>query len=216
MKYSTLSAKVFGLMLLMMSFIIPGCTNHDTVEEDPAITVTNDHTVTGHDTSAIQADTSAQADIMHTTDNTAVDMNAPMAKPDPAKKGKKGKVSVTTAAPANNMADANADASGVYSKVDVYPTFPGGDNALQNYFDKNLSYPEEATNEGVDGTVYLSFIVDENGRVSSPQVVGKKLGYGLETEAIRVVNKMPSWTPGKLKGKNVKARYTLPVKFVLY
>ncbi len=108
------------------------------------------------------------------------------------------------------------DKSGVYDNVEYFPAYPGGSKGLQKYFDKNLVYPDEATNEGVEGTVYVTFVVDEKGKLSSPQVMGNKLGYGLEEEAIRVINKMPSWTPGKLKGQNVKSRYTLPITFQLY
>ena len=109
------------------------------------------------------------------------------------------------------------DNSGVYANVEYLPAFPGGNKGLQNYFDKNLEYPADASNEGVEGTVNVSFVVDENGKLSSPQVVGKdRLGYGLEEEAIRVITRMPAWNAGKLKGQNVKTRYTMPVRFVLY
>ena len=84
-----------------------------------------------------------------------------------------------------------------------------------NFFSDNIEYPQQATDNSTEGVVNVSFLVDENGKVSSPKIIGKKLGDGLEDETMRVFNKMPNWTPGKIKGKNVKTRFTLPVKFQL-
>ena len=108
-----------------------------------------------------------------------------------------------------------ADKSGTYSNVDVYPSFPGGAKGLQEYFDKNLVYPAEATNDGVEGTVNVMFTVDETGKLSDAHVMGEQQGYGMDDEALRVVKTMPAWNPGKLKGKNVKTMFTLPVSFQL-
>jgi len=148
---------------------------------------------------------------MNTGDN-----KAGMAKPNPAKKGMKGKVAISEAPAPKSTAKMEADNTGVYSNVEIIPSFPGGYKGLQKFFDDNLEYPAEATNEGVEGTVNVTFVVDETGKLTSPKVSGEKLGYGLEAEALRVVNKMPTWNPGKLKGKNVKTSFTLPVRFVLY
>jgi periplasmic protein TonB len=185
---------------VILSLIGLSCTNSsDTADKDPAI---------GTDTSASTVTTTMQPD--STAANTAV-----AGKPNPAKKGMKGKVSVEAAAPKTPEAKMEADAAGVYANVEIIPSFPGGYKGMQEFFDKNLEYPEEASREGVEGTVELSFIVDENGKLTSPQVIGMKQGYGLEEEALRVLNKMPVWNPGKLKGKNVKTRFNLPVRFVL-
>jgi len=136
------------------------------------------------------------------------------AKPNPAKKGLKGKATVV--APVRSSEKMEADASGVYANAEYLPTYPGGATALQKYFNDHIEYPSDASNEGIEGTVNVSFVVDENGKLSSPQVVGEKMGYGLEEEALRIIKTMPSWNAGKLKGKNVKTRYTLPVRFSLY
>ena len=61
----------------------------------------------------------------------------------------------------------------------------------------------------------VNFAVDENGKIYTPKEVGQKIGYGVEEEALRVISKMPKWTPGRIKGKNVKTRFNLPVKFQL-
>ncbi|MBC7508831.1 MAG: TonB family protein, partial [Ferruginibacter sp.] len=81
---------------------------------------------------------------------------------------------------------------------------------------KNIEYPSEATDNGVEGTVNMNFAVDEKGKVYAPKITSDNIGYGIEKESLRVFAKMPTWTPGKIKGKNVKTRYTLPIKFQLY
>lgn len=136
------------------------------------------------------------------------------AKPNAAKKGMKGRATIT--APTKGTGAMEMDKSGAYNNVAFLPSFPGGNKGLQKFFDDNLSYPVAATDEGVEGTVNVNFIVDEHGKLGTPSIQGRPLGYGLESEALRVVNKMPSWTPGRLAGRNVKTKFTLPVVFQLY
>jgi len=131
------------------------------------------------------------------------------------KKGKKGKVSIVAADTKPNTAAMEMDQEGFYKNTEVLPAFPGGQKALERFFEDNIQYPETATENGVEGTVKLIFNVDENGKIYQPLPVGNKIGSGLEDEAIRVFNKMPKWTPGKIKGKNVKTRFTLPIRFQL-
>ena len=129
------------------------------------------------------------------------------------KKGKKGKVSLTITEP-KVMGEMDAmDKEGYYTNV--YPAYPGGNKALTDFFEKNIQYPQEASDNGVEGKVNISFTVDEKGKMASPKVTSPKIGYGVEEEALRVFNKMPMWKPGSLKGKNVKTRYNLPVRFQL-
>lgn len=151
-----------------------------------------------------------------TPDNTAAAMNtdtAATAKPNPAKKGLKGTVSTTMPAKKSGGNAEETDSEGYYTNVS--PAYPGGDRALVSFFQNNIEYPQEAAENGVEGTVNISFLVDENGKISYPMTNPPRLGYGLEEEAMRVFNKMPKWTPGSLKGKNVKTRFTLPVTFQL-
>ena len=108
-----------------------------------------------------------------------------------------------------------ADKEGFYSNTEILPAFPGGQKALENFFENNIQYPQDATDNDIEGTVNLNFAVDEKGKVYAPKVTSSNIGHGIETEALRVFNKMPTWTPGKIKGKNVKTRYTLPIKFQL-
>lgn len=129
------------------------------------------------------------------------------------KKSKKGKVSIAEAAKVTG--DMTADKEGFYTNTEVLPAFPGGQKALEHFFEENIQYPETATENNAEGTVNLTFAVDETGKVYAPKVISKNIGYGIEPEALRVFDKMPKWTPGKIKGKNVKTKYTLPIKFQL-
>ena len=151
-----------------------------------------------------------------TPDSAAVAMNTETtatAKPYPAKKGLKGTVSTTMPAKKSGANAEETDSEGYYTNVS--PAYPGGDRALVNFFQNNIEYPQDAADNGVEGTVNISFLVDENGNISYPMTNPPRLGYGLEEKAMRVFNKMPKWTPGSLKGKNVKTRFTLPVTFQL-
>ena len=127
----------------------------------------------------------------------------------------------TGKASAKMMADEKADKlvkdkDGIYNRAEVMPVYPGGQDALQSYITDNLQYPEDALNSDVEGTVHIQFAIDEQGNVSNARVVGNKLGHGMEEEAVKVVSAMPKWTPGMIKGKKVKAWYTLPVTYSLH
>ena len=108
------------------------------------------------------------------------------------------------------------DKDGIYDRTEVMPGYPGGQDALQSYITDNLQYPEDALNNNIEGTVNIQFAIDEDGNVSKARTVGNKLGYGLEEEALKVVSGMNKWTPGMIKGKKVKAWYTLPVTYTLH
>ncbi len=97
--------------------------------------------------------------------------------------------------------------------TEVRPAYPGGQSSLEDYITNNVEYPQAAVDNNKQGTVNVQFTVDENGNVSNAQVIGSKLGDGLDEEAVRVVSKMPKWTAGSVKGKNVKTRVTLPITF---
>ena len=199
---------------IILSAAMVSCNNDDTSGSATSNTM-DTAAVAKTDTGKMSTDTMMN---QATTPDSKATADAKMgtAKPDPSKKGKKGKVTIAEMPASKATGKMEADNTGVYSNVEVIPSFPGGYKGLQKFFDDNLQYPEEATNDGVEGTVNVTFVVDETGKLTSPKVAGEQLGYGLEAEALRVVNKMPTWNPGKLKGKNVKTSFTLPVKFVLY
>jgi len=201
------SIQLWGAAIVLNTTVF-SCSNNDTTDRpattaDTATVATSTPPVTATDTSTIKA-----------TDKMA-ESDTGMAKPNPAKKGLKGKVTILPPPAATAEVKMEADNTGVYANTEILPSYPGGQKALQKFFDRTLVYPEEAGSNGVEGTVQLSFVVDETGKLTNPEVMGKRVGYGTEAEALRVVSKMPPWTPGQLKGKNVKTRFTLPVKFVL-
>ena len=169
----------------------------------------------------VTTDTSATTNVTDNMMPAATDSNiavmntdtAATAKPNPAKKGLKGSGTATLPAKKTGANMDETDTDGYYTNVS--PAYPGGDRSLTTFFQNNIEYPQEAADNGVEGTVNISFLVDETGKISSPMTNSPRLGYGLEEEALRVFNKMPKWTPGSLKGKNVKTRFTLPVTFQL-
>lgn len=98
--------------------------------------------------------------------------------------------------------------------VEDMPVFPGGVSALMQYLAKNTIYPKIAKEAGITGTVYISFVVEKDGRVSSIAVL-REVGGGCTEEAIRVVSEMPRWEPGKQRGKPVRVSMNLPISFKL-
>ena len=107
------------------------------------------------------------------------------------------------------------EASTVYAVVEEMPEFEGGVAGLMRYVKQNISYPSVAREIGVEGIVYVSFVVNESGNVESAKVM-KGIGYGCDEEVIRVVNKMPRWKKvGKNAGHPVKVRFNIPVAFKL-
>lgn len=214
--------KMLLSIAVVTTLLISACNNNDTNTSE----VTN---VTTDTSAPMLVDTSNLMNMMDSGATTIGPINMDssvsnansatvktgMAKPDPAKKGKKGKVTIAEIKPTKMKADPTPDASGAYRNVDYIPSFPGGYKGLQKYFDDNLEYPTDAQDQGVEGTVRIGFTVDENGKLMNPMVEGNNEGYGLDEEALRVIRKMPTWVPGKINGKAVKTKFTLPVKFIL-
>jgi TonB family protein len=96
----------------------------------------------------------------------------------------------------------------------IAPEFPGGQQALDNFVNEHIKYPQDAIDNDVTGVVRVAFTVDENGRISKARLINpQKIGEGLDEEALRVVNSMPEWKPGTLHGKKVKTRLELPISF---
>jgi TonB family protein len=126
--------------------------------------------------------------------------------------GKKARATMAEWSASNNEKK-EMDKDGIYMNADVMPEYPGGPKAIQQFIENNIQYPETAVSDGIAGTVQLIFAIDENGKVYNARAVGNPTGYGLEQEALRVINKMPRWKPGKVNGKNVKTRLSLPVVF---
>ncbi len=102
----------------------------------------------------------------------------------------------------------------VYEIVEEMPQFPGGMEALMKWFEKNLKYPTSARENGIQGRVYVQFIVDKDGSIVEPEV-HRSVDPELDKEALRLVSTMPKWQPGKQRGKTVRVRYTCPITFRL-
>ena len=102
----------------------------------------------------------------------------------------------------------------VFQAVEQMPTFPGGNEEIGKYLGKNVVYPASAQENGIQGTVYVSFVVDKNGRISDVKVL-RSVDTELDKEAIRVIKSMPAWIAGKQNGVPVRVAFTVPVKFVL-
>lgn len=166
-------------------------------------------------TTEVAVPDTAQMMMTDTAGMMTTDTAGTMQKQAGATKTKKGRVSSIMMTESDKDAPMKQDKQGYYSSVEVLPMYPGGQNALDNYVYKNLEYPQDAIDNNIEGIVTVNFAVDEAGKVSNARVVGKPLGYGLEDAVINAVNKMPTWTPGVIKGKNVKTYYTLPVNFKL-
>ena len=110
--------------------------------------------------------------------------------------------------------DMKPDKNGVYQIVEEMPQFPGGENKLMEYIAKNLTYPQEARDKGIDGRVFVAMVIEKDGSVSNVKVL-RGIGGGCDEEAVRVIKAMPKWKPGKMKGEAVRVRYQMPINFKL-
>lgn len=106
------------------------------------------------------------------------------------------------------------DENVVFVVVESMPSFPGGDAALFKYLNDNIKYPVIAQESGIQGRVVCQFVVNRDGSIVDIEVV-RSIDKSLDAEAVRVISKMPRWTPGKQRGKTVRVKYTLPVNFRL-
>jgi TonB family protein len=102
----------------------------------------------------------------------------------------------------------------IFQAVEQMPSYPGGTQAMIDFLGKNTSYPEDAIKKGIQGTVYVQFIVEKNGSISNIKVI-RGVHPSLDAEAIRVTKLMANWTPGKQNGHFVRVAFTMPVKFLL-
>ncbi|GAA0891777.1 energy transducer TonB [Fulvivirga kasyanovii] len=98
--------------------------------------------------------------------------------------------------------------------VEKMPSPEGGLEALYKFINKKLKYPAQARRMGIEGTVYMSFVVDEKGNMVDIQIA-KGIGAGCDEEVLRIFENPPKWNPGKQRGVPVKVRQMIPVKFVL-
>ncbi len=100
----------------------------------------------------------------------------------------------------------------IFTVVEESPSFPGGADSLYSFIKRNIKYPEEAINNGISGTVFISFVVETDGTLSNIKVI-RGVHPALDAEAIRVIKLMPKWIPGKQRGIVVSTSFNIPIKF---
>jgi protein TonB len=102
----------------------------------------------------------------------------------------------------------------VFVVVEDMPEFPGGELALRKWIANHIDYPVIAAENGIQGKVYVTFVVDKDGSVSNARIA-RGVDPSLDQEALRVVNSLPKWKPGMQRGKPVRVSYTVPINFQL-
>lgn len=102
----------------------------------------------------------------------------------------------------------------IYTNVQQMPQFPGGESALLKYLANAIKYPEIAQINGVQGKVYVSFVVNKLGQITKV-AIARSVDPNLDKEALRVISSMPNWKPGMQNHEMVNVSYTLPISFVL-
>ena len=102
----------------------------------------------------------------------------------------------------------------IFQIVEEMPTFPGGEAKLMEYIGQNIQYPQSAIETGVQGRVFVGFVVETDGSISNVKTL-RGVGGGCDEEAERVVKSMPKWKPGRHHDENVRVSYMIPVNFKL-
>ncbi len=102
----------------------------------------------------------------------------------------------------------------IFTLVEEMPSFPGGETERNKFLAENIVYPKQAAENGIQGTVYTSFIVNSDGKIEDVKIL-RGIGGGCDEEALRVVKLMPRWKPGRQNGKTVRTLFNMPVNFKL-
>lgn len=107
----------------------------------------------------------------------------------------------------------------VYNKAETSPSYTGGEAAMHKYLKDNLEFPPSAEDKGSEGTVYVDFIVGSDGVVREATATSytyDEVDPAFQTEALRVVNSMPRWIPGRQHGKPVDVKFSVPITFAIF
>lgn len=102
----------------------------------------------------------------------------------------------------------------VYTVVEKMPEYPGGEEARIKFLVTNIKYPPKARKEGIKGTVFVTFIIEKDGKITNVKAL-KGIGGGCDEEAVRVISMMPNWKPGMQRGEAVRVQFNMPIKFHL-
>lgn len=106
----------------------------------------------------------------------------------------------------------NEEEEEAFEIAEVTPEYPGGLPALMSFLSQNVKYPAKAAEKKIEGTVTVKFIVNKDGSISDA-IILRGVEPSLDAEALRVISSMPKWTPGKQRGKEVRVKYTIPIRF---
>ena len=98
--------------------------------------------------------------------------------------------------------------------VENPPEYPGGDKARLSFLSENIHYPKDAIDAGIQGNIYVQFIIEKDGSVSNVKIL-RGITPSMDKEVIRVIKLMPKWKPGTQKGRAVRAQFNMPVRFIL-
>lgn len=112
------------------------------------------------------------------------------------------------------MAQTDEVDDAVFVVVEKSPEFPSGDDSLYAFIGRNIKYPEAAKKNKIEGRVFVTFVIEKDGQVSSAKIL-RDIGGGCGEEALRVVNSMPKWKPGTQRGNPVRVQFNLPIMFQL-
>lgn len=110
--------------------------------------------------------------------------------------------------------DNEYDGGEVFEMVDEQPEFGDTPDALGKFFGENIVYPQEAREKGIEGKVFISFLITKSGKVTNADIL-RSDNEIFNEEALRVVRSMPDWKPGKVNGENVNVKFVIPIQFAL-
>lgn len=199
----------FGVALFAL--LIASCKSGN--KEEVASETAADTTMVSTSAGSITVDSAAlAAEEVEIQKNTAAKATQPE-KTSAATKKSTGTPAAKPSETADKAAEMEAD-KGYVEFPSKRATYPGGQTALNKYLADNMKYPPQAREENIEGTVYASILVDEQGNIVEVSFP-KPLGYGLEEEVSRVIKGMPKLIPAEDQSKPVKTKYVLPVKFKL-
>ena len=179
---------------------------------------------------SVESEESVGADAMEATESSAVGEEAVLTVAERRAKVEKERVNVEKQTAErtekrriefeeqakNSPTYTDSEGNIVYNKAEVDPSFTGGHKAMMQYLNSNIKFPKEAEEKGIEGTVFVDFIVSAKGNVREVKVSdapGEEVDQSFRDEAIRVVTAMPKWVPGRQHGKAVEVRFSLPIAF---
>jgi len=102
----------------------------------------------------------------------------------------------------------------IFITVETMPEYPGGEQTRLSFLANNIRYPKEEMAIGIQGTVYVQFVIEKDGSISNTKIL-RGVSSNIDKEVIRVVKLMPNWKPGTQKGEAVRAQFNMPVRFIL-